>query len=252
MHLERPPLVQVIAQVRFPPILALGRQESVAPFQEAIRRRYPILRPESVPERLLLGVDGPVVQPSTMLWRFHDKDDVWRVALTTNSISLQANKYSSRADFFERLHQLLDELVRVTDPVAAGYERFGIRYVNRVRHPELEHLSRMVQPEVLGVANIGFGPELIFSVCESSFAVDDAQLRARWGLLPPRATTDPTAIREIDESSWILDLDMFVEKQPEFDASVVVERGQRFAETIYAFFRWCVTDEFLRTYGGQV
>jgi uncharacterized protein (TIGR04255 family) len=242
--------VQVIAQVRFPPILSLGRQESVAPFQEAIRGRYPILRQESIPEQVLIGANGPVLQPSTTLWQFHDKRSVWRISLSTNSISLQVSKYSSREDFFERLQHLLDALVKVVDPVEAGYERFGIRYINRVCLPELGQLARMIQPEVLGVVNAEFGPEL--SICESGFAVDDAKLRTRWGLLPPHATTDPTSIQEIEDPSWILDLDMFVENQPEFETSAIVERGQRFAETIYKFFRWCVTDEFLRMYGGKI
>jgi hypothetical protein len=44
--LERAPLARVIAQVRFPTIVSLGRPEFIGPFQEAIRPRYPILRSE--------------------------------------------------------------------------------------------------------------------------------------------------------------------------------------------------------------
>lgn len=39
--LERAPLVRVIAQLRFPPIVSLGRADFIGPFQEAIRSRYP-------------------------------------------------------------------------------------------------------------------------------------------------------------------------------------------------------------------
>lgn len=40
--LKSAPLIRVIAQVRFPPILSIEKQEFVASFQEAIRDKYPI------------------------------------------------------------------------------------------------------------------------------------------------------------------------------------------------------------------
>ena len=242
--------MRVIAQLRFAPIAALGQLNFIAPFQEEIRRRYPLLRPEQT-TGLLLDAGGVLAQPGSTVWRFHDKNDIWRVSLAPNFVAIETKKYDSRTDFFSRLHEVLNALVKVTDGGLVGYDRFGIRYVNRVLRPELEQLPRFLQPEILGLAGASFGEKLGFSVCESSFTVADAHLSTRWGLLPPRATTDPTTIDLLDDASWILDLDMYEGQQPDFDAAALVERGKLFAETIYAFFRWCVTDDFLRAYGGQ-
>ena len=44
--LARAPLVNVIAQVRFPAVMKIEDSAFVANFQEAIRKDYPILRPE--------------------------------------------------------------------------------------------------------------------------------------------------------------------------------------------------------------
>ncbi|WP_434043967.1 MULTISPECIES: TIGR04255 family protein [Sorangium] len=248
--LARPPLVRAIAQLRFAPIAALGQLDFIAPFQESIRRRYPILRQERTAD-LLLDPGGLLAQSGSTVWRFHDKDDIWRVSLAPNFVAVEVAQYTSRTDFFARFHEILNALVKVTDGGPAGYDRFGVRYVNRVLKPELDQLPQLLQPEVLGLVGASFGDELGFSVCESSFTVADAHLSTRWGLLPARATTDPTTIEPLDQASWILDFDMYEGTKPDLDASALVERGQRFAEVIYAFFRWCVTDEFLRTYGGQ-
>ena len=44
--LKDAPLIRVIAQVRFPPILSIEKKDFVGSFQEAIREKYPILQHE--------------------------------------------------------------------------------------------------------------------------------------------------------------------------------------------------------------
>jgi hypothetical protein len=44
---------------------------------------------------------------------------------------------------------------------------------------------------------------------------------------------------------------MFRGVQKDFDTSAILEDGRMFARTIHDFFRWCVTDDFLKAYGGK-
>ena len=247
--LSSAPLVRVIAQLRFAPIASLGQLGFIAPFQEAIRPSYPILRPQQAASLVVAEGGAPALVQSTS-WRFGDKTGKWFVSLAPDFVALETTSYTSRADFFVRLGAVLEAFTNVTEPGLVGYDRFGVRYVNRVQKPQFDDLSRLVHPEVLGIAG-PLADDLGFSICESSFNVEDASLRARWGVLPAGATTDPTTIEPLSESSWILDLDMFVERQAEFDGASVVSRGRLFAEAVYKLFRWCVTDEFLRAYGGH-
>ena len=99
-----------------------------------------------------------------------------------------------------------------------------------------------------GIAGTPVSAQALHALSESMFALDGARLLARWGRLPPDATVDPAAI----EPSWILDLDMFSAEPVPFSTERVLEDAQRFAERIYTFFRWAVTDDFLRRYGGKV
>lgn len=246
--LERAPLVRVIAQIRFPPIASLGRADFMAPFQEAIRARYPILTPERT-AGFMFGPQGVMLQNSDgVVWRFHDKLNTWSVSLGPDFVALESTAYTDRDDFFGRF----DEIVRALDQVAKlpVYLRLGVRYINRVRGPELETLPVLVRPEVLGLAGsmvTGFN----HSICESLFTQEDVALSTRWGRLPSGTTTDPAALLPIDEPSWVLDLDMFRAAQRDFDAAEVLNECRRFAETIHGFFRWCVLPKFLDTYGAK-
>jgi len=55
--LKNAPLERVIAQLRFPEILSVEQRDFVAPFQEAIRSKYPVLRQEQT-QGILLGPAG--------------------------------------------------------------------------------------------------------------------------------------------------------------------------------------------------
>jgi len=244
--LARAPLVRVIVQLRFPAIVSLGRADFIGPFQEAVRPRYPILRPEQT-AGLMVGPLG-VQRSDSIVWRFHDKADAWRVSLSPDFVALESIVYKDRRDLFERFEQILVALNAIAKlPVC---DRLGVRYVNRVRGAELEKLASLVRPEVLGVANAGIAG-LGHSLCESLFQKDDVSLNTRWGILPPNATTDPASIDLIPEPSWVLDLDMFRGAQRDFDIAAILGDGRMFARTIHDFFRWCVSPEFLKVYGGK-
>ena len=71
------PLVRVISQLRFPPVLSIEKRDFVAPFQEEIRPDYPNLRPEKT-RGVVLGPQGVVPGPKQVVWRFSDASGQWR------------------------------------------------------------------------------------------------------------------------------------------------------------------------------
>lgn len=239
------PLVRVLAQLRFPPIASLARPDFVGPFQEALRRSYPILRVEQAPN-MIIG-SAALTLGSGPTWRFHDKADIWRVTLAQDFVALETVSYDSRKDFFNRWEQVLTALQKITE--LSVYDRHGIRYINRLIGSDLTDLRGLIRPEVLGINATGFKAEIDQSLCESRFRQDDRNLTTRWGLLPANATTDP-GIEAVNEPSWILDLDMFTGGPKDFQVSLAVTEAIHFAERLYTFFRWAVKDELLRRRGG--
>ena len=71
--LPRSPLAQVIAQVKFPPILAIHGPETVAGFQEALRETYPHLGRHQVHTIDLTGGPTPNVNQG-VVWRLADRE----------------------------------------------------------------------------------------------------------------------------------------------------------------------------------
>ena len=251
--LTDPPLVRVIAQVRFPLIASLEKRDFIASFQEAIREFYPVLRSEEG-RSVVLGPQGVVDTRANTLWRFQEARGAWRVTLAPEFLALETTKYTSREDFMGRLRVVLAALKEHVNPQVL--DRLGVRYIDRVSADNLSALPQLVRPEVVGILGSPLSVLAQHAVSENVFLLpgNAGQLTARWVLLAPRSTIDPGALDAIDEPSWILDIDAFQSFQTggrRLDVDSVVEQARSFAERIYSIFRWAVTNEFLRRYGGD-
>lgn len=248
--LATPPLVRVIVQVRFPIIASVENREFIAPFQEAIRNDYPVLRPEQS-RSVALGPGGVRDTRSTTVWRFHDVGSDWRVTLAPDFLALETGRYTTRDDLLARFRSVLLAVEEHVDPKLI--DRVGVRYIDRVTGAHLAELAALVRPEVRGVLSTPLAELVRHALSEHVFVLPEEAglLTARWGLLPSRSTVDPAAVEPIEEASWLLDIDAFQGDTHALDVDATVAQARRFAERIYSVFRWAVTDEFLRRYGGQ-
>jgi uncharacterized protein (TIGR04255 family) len=252
--LKEAPLVRVIAQVRFPTILSIGEGNFVAALQEAIRSQYPVLQPEQT-RNFMISAQGLEESTSRMVWRFIDKTEKWRISLTSNFVALETTDYLSRSDFLQRFKDILIATDIHIKPQVL--ERLGLRYIARLTGQEVDQLTDFVRPEVSGVLASEIAIHAEQTICDSFFNLPDqrGQIHSRWGRLPAHSTIDPTAIEPIPEPSWILDLDMFTIPFAEikaFEVEAIMDDAGYFAERLYTFFRWAVTQNFLHHFGGEV
>jgi len=243
------PLVRVIAQLRFPEILSVEQRDFVAPFQEAIRSTYPVLRQEQT-QGVVFGPAGVAPVKPQIAWRFSDPDGHWRVSLTPTFIALETTKYMSRSDFLGRLLTVTESLAEHFNP--GQVDRLGVRYIDRITGAAVDEIATLVRPEVRGITGTIGAAHAAHALSETIFQLPDAGPRvlARWGVLPPGTTIDPAAVEPAQEQSWILDLDMFSTSPMPFDVERIIAEAQRYAERIYTIFRWAITDSFLKRYGG--
>jgi len=245
IHLPKAPLVHVVAQIRFPKILGLETPEAIAPMHAALKAQYPVLRAEKA-VGVLLTPDGVSTAPQLgTVWRMQSKVGDWQVSVADTS------NYDSRADFVERLEAVVVVMARVFEPAIA--ERVGIRYVDRVsENGKLARLADLVRPEMLGALAIPMvaGVEMHHSLCENVFTVDDDQITARWGVVPPGTMLDPV-IRAAETRSWILDIDVARSGRLEFAPAALTTLTASLAERAYRFFRWAVSDTLITEAGGS-
>ena len=114
-----------------------------------------------------------------------------------------------------------------------------------------ECIADLLIPEVLGTAKF-FGKESQHLITQMSISALPGTLVARWGKLPKGMTVDPNIMQPTEEDSWIIDLDLSETSEMPFDPEALIAKARTYAERIYAVFRWMVTNEFLREYGGDV
>jgi uncharacterized protein (TIGR04255 family) len=247
--LSHAPLARVIAQVRFPPILALDKPEEVSGFQKAIRADYPLLRRDEVRE-IEVAPLGNIKVTTGVVWKFSDAREEWQVSLSTTFVALETRAYTSRADFLTRL----DAVVRAADAAFTPQvvERLGIRYVNRIQGSPLDRLSLFVRPEMLGVVLSPIAAHVRLNITETHLELPGGvgQMLIRHGRLPPQATYDPEVIQPDGASSWVLDIDTYQAERGSFDPWVLSELLRGLADQAYRLFRWVVTDDFLKEHGG--
>jgi uncharacterized protein (TIGR04255 family) len=246
--LKDAPLVRVITQLRFPEVLSIEQRDFVAPFQEAIRGKYPVLRQDQT-QGILLRAGGVAPGKPKIAWRFSDTAGHWRVTLTSEFLALETTKYTSRSDFFGRVKFLAEALDEHIEP--GQLDRLGVRYIDRITGDALDDIATLVRPEIRGILGTIAATRAVHAISEVMFELPNARVLARWGGLPPGQTVDPAVIEPANEKSWILDLDMGSAAPMPFIVERVVAEAQRYAERIYTIFRWVVTDEFLARYGGK-
>lgn len=253
--LPRAPLAQTLTQVRFPTqsALSLG-DETARELARQLRSTYPVF---NVERQLGLILTPEGVTPSTEganVWRLASADESWQLSFTSNFLTLSTSRYTSRDDFCTRLGEAWSTFFEVVGQPAIL--RIGFRYINRIDDRSfLDNLATMVRPQVLGATFAGGSiAPIARSVTENHHVRDGIDhMLARWGLLPAGDTYDPFTLPPYPLTSWVLDLDSFRDfGSPQLVSSEVPDIVEDLGRAAYRYFRWAVTDDFLRFFGGAI
>lgn len=253
--LPRAPLAQTLTQIRFPTQSALAIGDDVAKeLAQRLRPTYPVFNVETQFGVVITPEGATQSQEGAKIWRLSTADESWQLSFTSNFLTLSTSRYTSRDDFCARLRDAWDLFFNVVGKPAV--QRIGFRYINRVDEREfLNQLSVMVRAEVLGATFAGGADAPIaLSLTENHHVREGADhLLARWGLLPPGQTFDPFTLPPHPATSWVLDLDSFRDfGTPQAVSSDVPDLVRDLGHAAYRYFRWAVTPDFLRFFGGDV
>ena len=196
--LPNAPLVLVIAQVRYPTLLAVRNQDRLAGFQEAIRGTYPYLEREEI---RLVTVPGPDSGMDALIhWRFWNETRRWRATLTQDFLSLESLEYKSRDDFVGKVEEIVQAFAAAFRPTHTL--RLGMRYIDRIVPPNLDRIEQLIRPEVLGVFGGLRKAEPEHLITQLAVNAEPGRLLARWGFMPKGNTPDPI-VAPTEDNSWI-------------------------------------------------
>lgn len=168
---EKNQLVEVICQLRFPTILAIGAKEPVD-FQEAIRHEFPRyqLRQDMLPPKMMQVPGQPPKleqQRPIANHQFMTADGKYRINLTQNFISLTCAKYACWEEFARMMDKPLANFIKIYAP--AYFERVGLRYLNAISRQALgledTPWNELLEPAYLGLLSREELPEQAFTRC---------------------------------------------------------------------------------------
>lgn len=234
---KRAPLVSVLCQVTFPPVLSLMTAVGIAGFQTAIRQAYPTLLPAEQATDIALGPQSVGIKQGAPVWKMVDDSRAWTVGISANFVSLETPSYTSIDEFLERMDFVLRALHRTIRP--AESTRVGLRKVNMIDAEEYEstvdRLSAIVKPELLGPLSVEtFPAQISGSFAQLEFSENYNQLIVRYGL----GTSN-------DRDGFVLDLDYFTQQPYGVDGGeALIELLRYFSEGITSFFHWAITDSY--------
>ena len=243
--LERAPLTEVIAQVRFPPVLRIA-EETPASFQEAIRTRLPHFSQEQelsvqLPTKVEKGKYPAVqVQQTNPVYRFQSPDTKTTATLAVDFYALSTKAYQHWEDFWALIQLVNGAVQDVYSPNHAM--RVGLRYINQITLRDtplgsVDELRDLANPALVELfqqppwnAPIEMLNRLLLQGDQ-----DEDRLMLRFGL------------KTQGESLLLLDFDYFQEGQIPFEGLEAFYR--RAHDIIYRAFRWSVKERALSIFG---
>lgn len=214
VHYDKPQLAEVICQLRFPAILAIGSREPVD-FQEAVRGmfpRYAVKQEQPPAPPAVPGVRAepprPVVNHS-----FISADGHWKLNLTQGFISLSTVTYPGWEGFGQRFDLPLAQFIRIYQP--AFFERIGLRYVNifsrRTLELEGEPWRELVAAPYLGILSEEDVDESAARKCSVDVEMNlDSTCRVKIHAGPGMVKQNAPNAPQDPEVKFILDMDLFM------------------------------------------
>jgi uncharacterized protein (TIGR04255 family) len=232
---ENSPLNEVVCQLRFNEILAIGAAHPVE-FQEAIRSEFPILEREHGLQIGVVGNQVPIVGTSPGAWQFRSEKRDWVVSLATPFVALKTTAYLDFQDFWGRFKPIVEAFERVYRP--GTYVRVGLRYVNHVfRYPDEDPTpwSKFFNDRIAGEHE---DPVIGQDITAASHHLVLQRPRGQVGM---RFSRDVGQSEGRRAERFTLDFDHFIGApvRPEEVESLLAE----FNDAVYRLFRWCVTDD---------
>jgi uncharacterized protein (TIGR04255 family) len=244
--LQKAPLVQVIAQVRFGSQSVLGTHEGAGAVHDVLADMYPRLLAEQ--QQLVTMTPSGSTVASVPQYRMTDLNRAWSVVLGTEQLAVETSDYTNWTDLRSRLDAALRAVMDLTK--LRVRERVGLRYINQIPPADNGLFHGRIRPALLGPASEENWQRHITSMIGQVVARDkDAQLLLRVGLAtqPP---TMPTAVASIVANGFQVDIDCFNDQPSEFDIDETLEYFDQLNDVSYRCFCWAVSEDYRSQLAG--
>lgn len=235
------PLVEVVCQLRFPPILKISHQEPVD-FQDEIRFQYPLFETTQAqfsPEILKITQKLGVPLQSDIAYSFKSEDRRWNLSITKDFIALTTSVYERYEQFKQRFEEALEIFERIYKP--SFYTRVGLRYQDLIIRSKLgienKNWSELIAKHIASELHDPELSSLIQTLLKNlTLKTENGQINLNHGLVIVKNPQDNS-----DEIAYLFDADFYIEKKIEGNGDVWNVLNQ-FNQSAGRLFRWSITD----------
>jgi len=238
---KKQPLDNVICQIRFPPILKI-ETEVPANFQDRIKSQYSELSEKqefifNLQMRNALKEEIQEPFSSTIKnYEFISDDNIWKLNLTRNFLSLSTKQYTNWEDFKTRFKFAFNNFNDVYQP--SLFTRVGLRYTDVIVRSKLDlgttDWKELINPSLLGILTSPYKDNVLQS--ESAFEI---RLQDNESIL--RVVTRIVRSADSEEPSFIIDSDFFSTKKSHKENAL--DKLEYFHASASGLFRWCITEK---------
>lgn len=235
---SKTPLLQVICQLRFPPILDIGASDP-AQYQNLVRQDFPLYEKRAAVSQHAASVFQKMSMPlpaSATIHVFKSDDGHREINLSNETLAIADTRYARWEDFAAFMSMARDAFENTYHP--SYYSRLGLRYINMVYRQDLgleeSAWSDLINPVLAGMLT----DKALESNIEETTTVtllrisNDTLARIQHGLA--REASRP------DDTGFLLDADVHSTNK-EGGPNVAVKLAD-FNRTARRFFRWAVSE----------
>ena len=246
IQFQRNPLINVVCQVRFPPILTISEALPVK-FQEELRHQYPQFK-TSIEQQFHFNFEqdksGSLLTPAidqtdtAKNYHFASADSVWAVNLTNTFLAVSTSNYSTWEEFKDRVQTIVTVFNRLYSP--AFFERVGLRYINAIQRTKLGvspdiQWTEFIHPFALGFLSDDVMRDKISGFNSTTEINNDSGIMTRivtaLGQVKNSANTEQYA----PEISFIIDTDSFFGKIVNVNDGLALDRLHQAATEAFQF-----------------
>jgi uncharacterized protein (TIGR04255 family) len=230
------PLVQVICQLRFPPILGIVSKEP-ADFQEKVRATLPLYEkglalPQEI-AAILAQVQIAAPTPEGIVHKFLSEDRTSEIDLTRDFIAVATTKYRRWEEFQQTVRMAMEALESNYRP--AFYSRIGLRYRDVIDRNRLgitaSPWSELIRGSIIGLlADQSVGGNVLSAQGQTQIDLGSGEFL----LLQNGSTPLPSG-----GQGYAIDADFHTEAKR--TGSEVFDVLGRFNREAGNFFRWAIT-----------
>ena len=250
LKLTRSPLILVLAQIRFSPVLRMA--DFVPEIQEAMRKERLVRFNREETQQLVFGGNS-MTSNQSVRWVFGNREKTESVILAQDFFIFQVSKY----DMFETfLEKLLDLFEVVTGAVELSFaSQIGLRYLDLVKPLDGLNVDEFIKPELRGLTakDLKATSSLHQFVIQSQTDVGALSIRSYENqggqFLPPDLQTDHLKfnVQSVNEFR-ILDFDHFSKQEVDIERGSLEERLWSLHDATSAAFTAATTEDAMRTW----